>query len=455
MLGFAWLLHRQAQEALKTGRLEDAQRILAQPKAQAQRGHGELVSKLARAFAERGERRLKQDDAEAAWRDLLEAEQLHTDDKAARQLRVALSRLGMAETRGLLHAGELSRAEETIARLQSRGVRLPEFKVLEESVKDWHRAREKAGQGEFTAAVEIADRVRGRLFTAYRALEEFRNDLEVRRQKFGVQLTRLLEAADASRWREVVEIAEQVLTVAPEHGEARKLRSRAWKALEPVTVSAPSIAAKKEPRDDLVCDGLPGRFLLWIDGVGGYLVCLNNRLTFGHAGAESHVDVPLVADVSRLHASLSRDAEGYVLEAVKPIQVNGQTLTRALLRPGDRVTVGTSCQFQFHQPVPVSATARLDLTSGHRLSLTVDGILLMADTLVLGSGPQVHVSIPDLKKNVVLFRHKDGIGLRHEGNLHVNGRKSPTREVLGPSATVVGDEISFTIEPVGMHLGTV
>jgi tetratricopeptide (TPR) repeat protein len=455
MLGFAWLLHRQAQEALKTGRLEDAQRILAQPKAQGQRGHGELVSKLAHAFVERGERRLRQDDPEAAWRDLLEAEQLHADDKGARQLRVALSRLGMAETRALLHAGELSRAEETLVRLQARGVRLPEFKVLEESVKDWQRAREKAGQGEFSAAVEIVDRVRRRLFTSYRALEEFRADLDVRQQKFAVQLARLLHAADAGRWREVVEIAEQVLTVAPEHGEARKLRSRAWKALEPVTVAGYSAAPRKARDDDMVCDGLPGRFLLWIDGVGGYLVCLNSRITFGHAGADAHLDVPLVADVSRLHASLSRDAEGYVLEAVKPIQVNGQTLTRATLRPGDRVTLGASCQFQFHQPVPVSTTARLDLVSGHRLSLTVDGILLMADTLVLGNGPQVHVSVPDLKKNVVLFRHKDGVGLRHEGNLLVNGQKSAPRGVLGPNATVVGDQLSFTIEPVGLHLGTV
>ncbi len=455
MLGFAWLLQRQAQDLLKAGRLEDAQRVLAQPKAQAQRGHGELVTKLANAFIQRGERRLKQDDAEAAWRDLLEAEQLQTQEKAARQLRVALSRLGMAETRALLHAGELGRAEETIGKLQARGVRLPEFKVLEESVKDWHRAREKAGLGEFAAAIEIVEKVRRRLFTSYRALEEFHKDLEVRQQKFGVQQKRLLDAADATQWREVVEIAEQVLTVAPEHAEARKLRGRAWKALEPVTQAAAPPVATKGPRDDMVCDGLPGRFLLWIDGVGGYLVCLNNRLSFGHAGPEAHVDVPLVADVSRLHASLSRDAEGYVLEAVKPIQVNGQTLTRALLRPGDRVTLGTSCQFQFLQPVPVSATARLDLVSGHRLSLTVDGILLMADTLVLGSGPQVHVSIPDLKKNVVLFRHKDGVGLRHEGNFFVNGQKSAPRGVLGPNATVVGDEISFTIEPVGMHLGTI
>src|SRR5260370_19976037 len=287
----------------------------------------------------------------------------------------------MPDTRALLHGGELNRAEETIAKLRARGMRLPEFNVLEESLKDWQRAQEKAALGEFNAAILIVDRVRRRLFTSYRALEEFRADLDVRQQKFAVHIRCLLQAADAGRWREVVETAELVLAVAPEHGEARKLRSRAWKALEPVTVTAASVTPKPSRDDDILCDGLPGRFLLWIDGVGGYLVCLNNRITFGHAGADAHVEVPLVADVSRLHASLSRDAEGYVLEAVKPIQVNGQTLTRATLRPGDRVTLVAACQFQFHQPVPVSTTALLDLVIGHRLSLTVEGLLLMAVTL--------------------------------------------------------------------------
>ena len=133
------------------------------------------------------------------------------------------------------------------------------------------------------------------------------------------------------------------------------------------------------------------------------------------------MDVPLVADVSRLHATLTRDGEGYVLKAVRPLQVNGQPVTRALLRPGDRVTLGTSCQFLFRQPVPVSTTARLDLVSGHRLPLAVDGVLLMADTLVLGPGPQAHVMVPDLKDPVVLFRHKDGLGVRAAAAA-INGR---------------------------------
>src|SRR5262249_38997207 len=156
-----------------------------------------------------------------------------------------------------------------------------------------------------------------------------------------------------------------------------------------------------------------------IDGVGGYLVCLGARLTFGQAALDGRIDVPLVADVSRLHASLTRDSEGYLLEAVRPIQVNGQTATRALLQSGDRVTLGETCQFLSRRPVPGSTTARLDLVSGHRLPLSVAGVLLMADPLVLGSGPQAHVTVADLKEPVILFRHKDGLGLRHTGRLWV------------------------------------
>src|SRR5207244_12976345 len=157
------------------------------------------------------------------------------------------------------------------------------------------------------------------------------------------------------------------------------------------------------------------RFLLWIDGIGGYLLCLGNRVTLGQAAPDGCVDIPLYADISRMHAALTRDAEGYLLEALRTVQVNSRPVDRALLRAGDRITLGNSCQLHFRQPVPVSATARLDLVSGHRLPLAVDAVLLMAETLVLGPGPQAHVPIPDLKQPVVLYRHKEGLAVSFAG----------------------------------------
>jgi tetratricopeptide (TPR) repeat protein len=455
MFGFAWLAIRQAREALKQGRLEEAHRLLTQPAIRDHRAVGDLLAQLARGYVEHGERQLELDDTEGAWRDLLQAEQLQLAEKGVDRLRQALSRLGLAEVRALLHTGETRRADEAVARLRERRVRSAELQVLEEATRDWLQARELADRGEFALALNTVERVRRRLHDRPRILEEFAAGLERNSAGFSGLLVRLHEAADAGRWREVLEVAEQVLAVAPHHPEARKARSRAWKAVEPVTIAMPGPAAQVNGDSDSgTGDGLPTRFMLWIDGVGGYLVCLGARLTFGQSALEAHVDVPLIADVSRLHASLTRDPEGYVLEAVRPIQVNGQSVTRTLLQSGDRVTLGSSCQFQFRQPVPISTTARLDLVSGHRLPLAVDVIFLMADTLVLGDGPQVHVSVPDLKQPLVLFRQKDTLGIRHSGKLNINGHIGGERLVLSDlHATVSGENISFALEPVGSRLG--
>ena len=42
----------------------------------------------------------------------------------------------------------------------------------------------------------------------------------------------------------------------------------------------------------------------------------------------------------------------------------------------------------------------------------MDGVLLMADTIVLGPGQNVHVELPELKQPVILFRQKNGMGIR-------------------------------------------
>jgi hypothetical protein len=77
----------------------------------------------------------------------------------------------------------------------------------------------------------------------------------------------------------------------------------------------------------------------------------------------------------------------------------------------------------------------------------------MADTLILGSGAHVHVTVPDLKQPIVLFRNKDGLGWRYNGFLNVNGQRSSERGTLGTSAKVTGEDLAFALEPVGTRLG--
>ena len=174
-------------------------------------------------------------------------------------------------------------------------------------------------------------------------------------------------------------------------------------------------------------------------------------MTFGQATALGPVDVPLFADVSRLHAELSRDGEGYVLESARDVMVNGSNSKRTILRTGDRVTLGATCQFVFFQPVPISPSARLELVSGHRLPVAVDGILLMAENLILGPGPQAHVLLPESAGTIVFYRSQDGIGLRCPGEFHIDNRPHRDRATLPVPCHVASEHVSFALEAYGVR----
>ena len=156
----SWLTLRQAQEALKNGRLEEAHRLLCQPAANGHKRSWELLQQVAQGFVERGEAHLRHEDAAAAWNDLIAAEQVGVNGSAAGCLRQALTRLGLAEIRSLLEAGEPQRAADAITQLRDRSVSQPELQVLDEAAKNWVLAREQAGRGEFSQALQTMSRVR-------------------------------------------------------------------------------------------------------------------------------------------------------------------------------------------------------------------------------------------------------------------------------------------------------
>ena len=190
-------------------------------------------------------------------------------------------------------------------------------------------------------------------------------------------------------------------------------------------------------------------YALWIDGVGGYLICLSHRLTLGQAQVEAPVDIALIADVSRHHATIQRDTEGYFLEAVRKVQINGLTTDKALLRSSDRITLGGSCQLQFWQPVPVSTSARLDMVSGHRFAEPVQAVLLMADTLVIGPEMQSHIQVPDMTQPLILFRNKNGLAARWSGNMLISGKSYQERGPLEAGGTLTTEQITLALERVG------
>lgn len=319
-----WFTLRQVRHALESGRLDDAYRLVNQPELQGHRRQGALVKQIGQGLLARAEKRLQQNELQAALKDLMLAEE--------------------------------------------------------------------AGMGEDLACLRV------------------RQELAKRGLK---------EAA----------VSQITLSYA---GPAKVGRSRAT------------------PDDDET--GVPRRLILWIDGIGGYLMCLNDRVSLGQATPDQYVDIPLLADISRIHCHFIRDAEGYLLEAVRPTMVNQHRADKTLLRDGDRITAG-NCQLCFRQPAPVSATARLELSSSHRLPLALDGVLLMAEACVLGPSPQAHIVVPDLEHAVVVFRRKDGLGVRSTGKLAVDGETSAGKASLTTRSTVTAGDCRFALEPVKPDFG--
>jgi len=473
-----WLTLRQARDAIRASQPEQAQRLLAPLATDGYRKATSLLRDVAKLYIACGHRQLRADNAEAAWLDLLAAEGLDSSDPQAAQLRQILTRLGLAECRAALEAGKPVHALTVSAKLRERLARPAELNRLENAAQDWLLSAEQADRGDFLLATGTLVKVRNSLTPVpFTGLDHFATDLAARHERFQAALSHLNDAAENKRYREAHRWAEEAVAVAPNHREARMLKARAWEALQPphtqtyhpdstdedlilvpekqVTKTATRLPIARPSRHITpIGPGapLPKRFFLWIDGVGGYLVCLAPRVTFGQAVADGPVDVPLFADLSRLHAELSRDVEGYILESARDVFVNGIAHPRAVLRAGDRLTLGPTCQMIFHQPVPISPSARLELVSGHRLPLAVDGVILMAESLILGPGPHVHVPLPDAPGNVVLFRNKDGLGLRFSGAFKVDNKPCEGRADLPLPSVVVSEAFTFALEPTGPRL---
>jgi len=156
-----------------------------------------------------------------------------------------------------------------------------------------------------------------------------------------------------------------------------------------------------------------------------------------------------MGDPSRQHATIRRDGDSYLLRAHQPTFVNGQKVESAPLRDGDVIRLGTTVELEFRQPSPVSTSARLSVVSRHRLPLAVDGVLLMADTCLLGRSAQSHVLAPALREPVVLYRQGNALWCRASGGFEVDGRACAARAPLTLQSSVLGEGFSFSLEALG------
>ncbi len=518
MLGQWRIALRQADEAARAGRLDEALRLASKPEVADHHFAVQLRDKVAMELIGRAARRGEADDLLGAIDDLRVAEGLGAPPDALAATRLALAERVAAEVRADLDAGEPGRVAERIEELAKNKIGGPALRRAKEVAEAWKNALDEARRGEFGRAhdqLDRAERLAGE--TARNALASARRDVEARQKAAAPKVEALYACLAEGRWAETLAAAEGVLEVVPEHPSARQARTRAWQQIAAIAPSSntipgrsadstraafireaslikgldqpgivplipqpPANASPASPaRPFIIADfeaprglrsipvaparalaqagspGPNGRFLLWLDAVGGYLICLDDEVVLGRAGTDAVADVPLLGDLSREHATVSRDGEGYVIRAIKATFVNGKSIKTASLRDGDVIRLGSTVELEFRQPSPVSATARLRVVSRHRLPLAVDGVILMAETCIVGDSKQAHIVSPDLAAPIVLYRQGAALWCRAPGGFEVDGRACAARAPLTLQSSVLGEGYSFSLEPLGSRTSPV
>lgn len=200
---------------------------------------------------------------------------------------------------------------------------------------------------------------------------------------------------------------------------------------------------------ELLADSSAGirRQVLWIDGVGGYLLCPADEIVIGQAISGSNADVAVVGDLSRQAAAIRRNGGDYLLQPIQETRINGAVVERPqLLRDGQVIELGPRVRIRFSKPSPLSSSARLDLVSLHRWKPSVDGILLLADSCIFGPRTPSHVLCPDWQHELLLFKGADQWYFRTAAEVQVSGKPHSGSVPMTPGMRVRGEDFSFSVE---------
>jgi tetratricopeptide (TPR) repeat protein len=397
---------REAQDAFRHGRLDEAGRLLAETGLREFRPAKELSSKVAERRVQEAERCLAAGEPQAALAWLDQLDRRHAETNAARTLREAAARLAAAQR--LARRGDLARAE-----------------------------------AEYSRAAALAPHIT--------ALAEAVRACSLKRRANCDHLDGLHKALACQHWSDVLIHAEALIELCPDHEIARQAQRRAWSAVGVPLMeeSTNTFVQRSTSSKDLppAAGRRPiDRFLLWVDGVGGYLVCSADEVTIGQPVSESPVDIPVLGDLSRRHAKIRREGENYLFEPRRPVRLNGRTIDRpAALTDGAMLELG-NVMLRFRQPHPLSATARLEFVSRHRTHPSADAILLLAESCVLGPSTQSHVVCGDWSRDLILYRQGDDLFCRRAGPFQIDGQPVVDGGKLSLKSRLSGEDFSLSVE---------
>lgn len=189
-------------------------------------------------------------------------------------------------------------------------------------------------------------------------------------------------------------------------------------------------------------------FLLWVDGVGGFWVCLKDHVTIGQVSTETKIDIPIQGDFHKSRLRLVRASDAYILKAFGQIRLDGDKLNdQVLLKDRHQIQIAKA-KINFRRPHPLSNTAILQFETRHRTMPWSDGILLMDSSIVLGPDRNSHIVCDDWKHQLVLFERDGGLYCTYNEPYEIDGSPCEGQAKLSLSSRIAGEDFSVSLETI-------
>ncbi len=474
---------REAEQAFRQGQWEEASQLLQQADLLGTARGRNLNRQIVLALLDRANLRIASCDIFGGLRDLQQVKALTGETSDYAVVHSNLVRQCVREATRHLQAGDASGAIAQVNQYDKIGVSAPPLRALKLAARHIDSARTLAWRGDYADALQQltqAAAVKQGLDFLDAVKQQYQHQ-QLRDRQLRKQLHAALETGD---YNAALAAADEILEFAPDHPLAKETRRQAWTKVKARLDAAGSTGASHAdtaqhseatvfepqknamtaasadnsshagsadtPQDDPQASQpatIGNQFLLWVDAVGGFMVCRGTEVTIGQATPRNKVDIPILADLTKRHATIIRQEEDYIIEPGGKVLLDGREITkREILTSGVEIALGSAVTLRFTKPHALSATARLDVVSRHRTQPNVDGILLMAESLVLGPNWHNHVVCRDWPDDVVLFQQREKVYCRSMEPLEVDGKLCEGPAALAPHSHIAGETFSMSLE---------
>ena len=151
------------------------------------------------------------------------------------------------------------------------------------------------------------------------------------------------------------------------------------------------------------------RWMLWVDGCGGFSVLVKSTLNVGRQSSLGQVDVGLIADVPRLAGSIVREQSDYYWHTESLVggsnadESSSQSLnSRKWIEPGCEIEGLGSAKLRLKKPSALCDSAVLTLDPPHRFGGHIDAVLLVNQTWLIGPSDDCHIRCRSLSSKMIV-----------------------------------------------------